>query len=199
MFKWKTTSDSGTITTSAGGLVNTAFGGSIMEVDNNTSTFGGVGNLTALRSLYEEYRIDAIKFTFIPLFSQSVNLAGGNAAGQVTYAINRSPDAALPTRFTDILRQNDCKVFNTNRGFAVTIRKPMWSVTDPLTEDVTPSFLIQNFATEPKHAWCSTRDFASLVSQPTWYGMDFAIENAAATTPIYRLMKTFYISFRSQN
>jgi hypothetical protein len=179
--------------------VNTAFGGSIMEVDNNTSTFGGVGNLTALRSLYEEYRIDAIKFTFIPLFSQSVNLAGGNAAGQVTYAINRSPDAALPTRFTDILRQNDCKVFNTNRGFAVTIRKPMWSVTDPLTEDVTPSFLIQNFATEPKHAWCSTRDFASLVSQPTWYGMDFAIENAAATTPIYRLMKTFYISFRSQN
>lgn len=174
------------------------YGGSILGLDNTANTFGAVGNLTALRSLYEEYRIDAIKFTFIPLFTQSVNIATGNAAGQVSYAINRSPSAPAPSAFTDILRQNDCKVFNTNRGFAVTVRKPMWASyqTNGIAAGATAPGMFSGVAS---HAWCSCRDFAATQSQPNWYGVDLGIENAPATTPLYRLMTTYYVSFRSQN
>jgi len=201
-YKIKTTIDFGTISSDGSGNYVTCFAGNITELDNSAgNNYGAIGQQTALRSLYDEYRIDAIKFTFVPLFTQATGGGGGVSAGQVTYAINKSPDADLPTGFVDILRQNDCKVQNTTKGMAITVRRPQWSAVTPISAQVdTGGAQLRSAVSAASHAWCSTRESFGVdnTKQPYWYGLDFAMENAGASQQIYRLFKTYYVSFRSQ-
>ena len=206
--KFKTTVETGLVTTGAGGTFSTSYGGNITEIDDTAgNNYGGIGMQSALRSLYEEYRIDAIKFTFVPIYTQTIAGPGnGGSGGQVAYAVNRAPGAAVPLSMIDILRQNDCKVFNAIRGFAVTVRRPQWAGTDPLNAAVivpgvgTPYIASAVVAT--KHAWCSTRSLnlaPAYAQQPTWWGMDFCIEGVPGAQQVYKLYKTYYITFRNQN
>jgi len=105
----------------------------------------------------------------------------------------------------DILRQNDCKVFNTTRGFAVTVRKPAWgdyssidgTVVVPSPVPTTGTF--KNAVATTNHRWCSTRDYTSgTYPQPYWYGMDLAINGLPGAATLYRVYKTYYITFRNQ-
>ena len=197
--------DGGAIAVPATGVLYQQLNGVISDIDNSAgNNYGGIGMQSALRSLYEEYRIDAIKFTFVPLATQATQ--GGSTAGQVAYAINRAPWAAAPTNMIDILRQNDCKVFNTTRGFAVTVRKPAWGdfssidgfVTVPSPVPSTGAF--KNAVGTTNHRWCSTRDYTGgSYPQPYWYGMDLAINGLPGAATLYRLYKTYYVTFRNQN
>ena len=195
--------DGGAITTTGAGTLYTQLYGVLTDIDNTAgNNFGGIGMQNALRSLYEEYRIDAIKFTFVPL--ATVSSQGGATAGQVAYAVNRAPWAAAPTSMIDILRQNDCKVFNTTRGFAVTVRKPAWGDIASLDGTVALNLsaatgALKNAAAETKHAYCSTRDYMAGQTQPYWWGMDLAINGFTGGINCYRLYKTYYITFRNQN
>lgn len=193
--------DGGLITTTGAGTYFNQLGGYIGDIDNSAgNNYGGIGMQSALRSLYEEYRIDAIKFTFVPLATQSSQ--GGATAGQVAYAINRAPWSTLPTAMLDILRQNDCKVFNTTRGFSVTVRKPAWGQVSPLTSDLAPSppTNLKNFTSTTSHAWCSTRDSSiANIPQPYWYGVDLAITGFTGGITCYHVYRTYYITFRNQN
>nr|WAE42883.1 MAG: capsid protein [Cressdnaviricota sp.] len=194
--KFKTTVDGGAITTSAGGVLYTQLYGVLTEIDNTAgNNFAGIGQQNALRSLYEEYRIDCVKFTFVPL--TTVAQQGAATAGQVAYAVNRAPWSAVPTSMIDILRQNDCKVFNTTRGFSVSVRKPAWGDITSLDGQITANTL-KNGTAETKHAYCSTRDYMGGQTQPYWYGMDLAINGFTGGVNCYRLYKTYYITFRNQ-
>jgi len=157
---------------------------------------------TALRSLYEEYRFDAVKFTFVPIFTQTIGgAANGGGAGRVAYAIDRAPWSAVPTSIIDILRQNDCKMFNITRGFSVTVRKPAWGTTAPLDGYVAGAAL-RDATTTTSHAWCSCRDYnwgGNGLTQPAWYGLDLAIEGTNGATQCYKVYKTYYLTFRNQN
>lgn len=195
--KFKTTVDGGAISVPAAGVLYTQLYGVLTDVDNSAgNNYAGIGMQNALRSLYEEYRIDAVKFTFVPLSTQATQ--GSATAGQVAYAINRAPWSAVPTSMIDILRQNDCKVFNTTRGFAVTVRKPAWGDITSLDGVVTAATL-KNGTAETKHAYCSTRDYMAGQTQPYWYGMDLAINGLPGAVTLYRLYKTYYITFRNQS
>jgi len=202
--KFKTTIDGGAIAVPASGVLYSQLTGSITEIDNTAgNNFAGIGMQNALRSLYEEYRVDAIKFTFVPLATQAS--MGGSTAGQVAYAVNRAAWSAVPTSMIDILRQNDCKVFNTTRGFAVTVRKPHWGSLDPLSTVVTvastgspPPASIKDAAAVGKNSFISTRDYTNGVTQPDWYGMDLAINGLPGAATLYRLYKTYYVTFRNQ-
>lgn len=197
--KFKTTVDGGAVSVPAGGVLYTQYSGVITDIDNTAgNNFAGIGMQNALRSLYEEYRIDAIKFTFVPLATQASQ--GGATAGQVAYAINRAPWSAVPTSMIDILRQNDCKVFNTTRGFSVTVRKPAWGEYSSLDGTVNATPALKNAAATTNHKWCSTRDYASgTYTQPYWYGMDLAINGLPGAVTLYRLYKTYYVTFRNQS
>jgi len=198
--KFKTTVDGGAITTSGGGVLYTQLAGVLTDIDNTAgNNYAGIGQQNALRSLYEEYRIDAIRFTFVPL--TNVAQQGAATAGQVAYAVNRAPWSAAPTSMIDILRQNDCKVFNTTRGFAVTVRKPAWGTISSLDGSGTVAAAVstlKNAAAETKHTYCSTRDYMAGQTQPLWYGMDLAINGFTGGVTCYRLYKTYYITFRNQ-
>ena len=195
--KFKTTVDGGAVSVPAGGVLYTQYYGVLTDIDNSAgNNYAGIGMQNALRSLYEEYRIDAVKFTFVPLSTQATQ--GSATAGQVAYAINRAPWSAVPTSMIDILRQNDCKVFNTTRGFSVTVRKPAWGDITSLDGVVTAGTL-KNGTAETKHAYCSTRDYMAGATQPFWYGMDLAINGLPGAVTLYRLYKTYYITFRNQN
>jgi len=200
--KFKTTVDGGAISVPGTGVLYTQLYGTITDIDNAAgNNYNGIGMQDALRSLYEEYRIDAVKFTFVPLSTQATQ--GSATAGQVAYAVNRAAWSAVPTSMIDILRQNDCKVFNTTRGFAVTVRKPHWGGFDPLTQTVTvagspAAGTIKDFANVGKHAFCGTRNYAAGTSQPYWYGMDLAINGLPGAVTLYRVYKTYYVTFRNQ-
>ena len=194
--KFKTTVDNGQIVVPSTGVYLQQLYGNIMEIDNSAgNNFAGIGMQNALRSLYEEYRIDAIKFTFVPLSTQSTQ--GSATAGQVAYAINRAPWSGFPTSMIDILRQNDCKVFNSTRGFAVTVRKPAWGAVES-ENGVVSGAAIKDIAATTKHTWCSTRDYSLVsggTSQPYWYGCDLCINGFPGSAIPYHLYKTYYITF----
>lgn len=202
--KFKTTVDGGAISVPGSGVLYSQLSGTITDIDNTAgNNYQGIGMQNALRSLYEEYRVDAIKFTFVPLSTQAT--IGGSTAGQVAYAINRAPWSAVPTSMIDILRQNDCKVFNTTRGFAVTVRKPHWGSLDPLSTVVTvastgspPPASIRDASATTKNSFISTRDYVNGDAQPDWFGMDLAINGLPGAVTLYRLYKTYYITFRNQ-
>lgn len=195
--KFKTTIDGGNIEVPATGVFYGQLAFNLADIDNTAgNNFGGIGMQDALRSLYEEYRVDAIKFTFVPLATTSQQ--GAATAGQVAYAINRAPWAVGPTSFVDILRQNDCKVFNTTRGFAVTVRKPAWGAITS-TDGTVVSNVLHDTVAETKHAWCSTRDYTSGHTQPNWYGVDLGIHGFPSAVIPYHVYTTVYITFRNQN
>jgi len=208
--KFKTTIELPDIQTdNAGSYLNT-LSASIKSVDNTPgNNYGGIGMQTALRSLYEEYKFDAVKYVFVPNYTAVNAGVGLGSSGTVTYAVNKAPGSPLPSAFVDILRQNDCKLSLATKGFSVTVRKPQWGIVAPLGLTVelgaTPTNpgVIRNAVGTSTHQWCSTRDFSlpssSTVSQPSWYGLDVAIEGAPINAVVYRVYATYYMSFRNQN
>ena len=205
--KFKTTIELANLVTDATGKFLTTYGASIKDIDNTAgNNYGGIGMQSALRSLYEEYKFDAIKFTFVPNYTQAASGVGAGNSGSVSYAINRAPAAPGPSSFVDVLRQNDCKVQLATKGFAVTVRKPHWEITAPLglqvnTGPVSPG-IITNAVAQTSSSFCSTRDYSlpsGGLGQPGWFGLDVAVEAAPINAVVYRVYATYYMTFRNQN
>ena len=88
---------------------------------SNSASWQGVSPLAALKAIYGRYCITGVKYTFIPLSTQSV--AGQKNVDRVCFARNKDPQDTL-TDETDIIRQDDCKFTNTARKFSVYIKHP---------------------------------------------------------------------------
>lgn len=76
---------------------------------------------TAIPALFGRYCITGVKWTFIPLNTQTDS--GTRPADRVCYAINRDPQDLL-TGEDDIIRQDDCKFTNSTRKFSVFVKHP---------------------------------------------------------------------------
>lgn len=205
--KFKTTMQLSPVTTDAAGNFKGSFASIITDIDNTPgNNYGGIGMQSALRSLYEEYKFDAIKYTFVPNYTQAAAGVGLGSTGSVTYAVNRAPASQPPTSFVDILRQNDCKVQLATKGFSVTVRKPHWCAITPLNNDVqvgaaNPAKIL-NVTQATSSAFVSTRDYplpSGGFGQPEWAGMDLAIQGAPVSATVYRVYATLYLTFRNQN
>lgn len=92
---------------------------------SNTANYLGVSPQTAIPALFGRYCITGVKWTFIPLYTQTTQ--GGAGAARVCYAINRDPQDQL-TGESDIVRQDDCKFTNTTRKFSVYVKHPKPSI-----------------------------------------------------------------------
>lgn len=97
------------------------------EISTNAA-YGTVSANTAIPALFGRYCITGVKWTFIPLNTQSSS--GTRPADRVCYAINRDPQDSL-TGENDIIRQDDCKFTNSTRKFSVYVKhpKPILAVT----------------------------------------------------------------------
>lgn len=85
------------------------------------SAFLTVSPNTAIPALFGRYCITGVKWTFIPLNTQTDS--GTRPADRVCYAINRDPQDLLVGE-DDIIRQDDCKFTNSTRKFSVYVKHP---------------------------------------------------------------------------
>lgn len=88
---------------------------------SQVASWATVSPFSALCALYGRYCITGVKWTFIPLSTQSI--AGQKNVDRVTYAINKDPQDQL-TGEQDVIRQDDCKFTNTARKFSVYVKHP---------------------------------------------------------------------------
>lgn len=92
---------------------------------SQTANYLNVAPATAIPALFGRYCVTGVKWTFIPLYTQTTQ--GGVGAARVCYAINRDPQDEL-TGESDIIRQDDCKFTNTTRKFSVYVKHPKPSI-----------------------------------------------------------------------
>lgn len=90
------------------------------EISTNPA-YGTVSANSAIPALFGRYCITGVKWTFIPLNTQTTS--GTRPADRVCYAINRDPQDQL-TGENDIIRQDDCKFTNSTRKFSVYVKHP---------------------------------------------------------------------------
>lgn len=90
------------------------------EISTNAA-YGAVSANTAIPALFARYCVTGVKWTFIPLNTQTTS--GTRPADRVCYAINRDPQDVL-TGENDIIRQDDCKFTNSTRKFSVYVKHP---------------------------------------------------------------------------
>lgn len=116
-----------TLTMGTGGRYVRKFACNLSEISTNPA-YGTVSANSAIPALFGRYCITGVKWTFIPLNTQSSS--GTRPADRVCYAINRDPQDVL-TGESDIIRQDDCKFTNSTRKFSVYVKhpKPILAVT----------------------------------------------------------------------
>ena len=75
---------------------------------SQSSSWANVSPFAALNALYGRYCITGVKWTFIPLSTQSI--AGQKNVDRVCYAVNKDPQDTIAGE-QDIIRQDDLQVY----------------------------------------------------------------------------------------
>lgn len=170
-----------------------------------------VGTRDSFRSLYSRYCIVGVKYKFVPTFT-SADASGNRPADRVVYAVNRDPNGVVNDEL-DVLRQNDAKFTNTNRGFTIYVKHPepiLYSSagTAGIQADappIVPGALNQVAATQGnlrKWTWLPTRINPDLQQHPEHVGADIfitGINPAAGAYQAYTMFKTIYVAFKEQD
>lgn len=224
----KETINKGVLTMPAGGgAFIEKFTCNLSEV-SQTASFGGVSPFAALRSLYGRYCITGVKWTFIPLATQSV--AGQQNVDRVCFAINRDPQDVLVGE-QDIIRQDDCKFTNTARKFSVYVKHPVPVIASTANQTgnigLNPTQYNQPTGGNPanplpnqiattlggmKWIWLPTRTInqqdqqGNITSEqfPDHVGLDVVITSQQRVPlqdeyNVYTVYQTLYLAFKEQN
>lgn len=181
VFFFKRTADFGTINVTAANT--TVYGASVF-------TFADIPSFADISSLFDFYKINAVKVSFIPV--ANVTQQTGNAATTVANTIYNNRifscidynDAGIPTSIDQIREYYNCK-WSPNNVIHKRYFKPVPLMDTPL-------------ANEPlqvnKNVWIPTTN--DLVAH---YGIKYAIENTAGAVglQLYKMEVKFYISAKS--
>lgn len=158
----------------------------LLNVQSLTPTFQALTfrlnqlpNSGEFTALYDEYRINAVKISFIPQQTQSVSIGSINNPSNVRFfsAIDYN-DAGLPTSVDDLRQYQTAKytsIFRTHKRY---IYKPK---------------IVDNSSTV-RTAWIATTSPATL-----HYGLKIAVEpmlSSTTTSLDFRVECKFYMSFR---
>lgn len=193
------------------------FTASLSDIDDSHMPPGSTCTpFAAYRSLYGRYCIVGMKLKFVPRYT--VAAQGGTAAYRVAYAVNKDPNF-MPSQEIDILRQVDCKMTNTNRGFTVYVKHPVPvmyitaddSGTHNIAQAVAPGQVRQASLYNDKWNWLPTRvenqsgnpsQFES-ARLPAHVGVDVCITNPTWASgdedvTVYDVFKTVYYAFKHE-
>lgn len=160
----------------------------VITISNISDTFGAydfslndVPNSAEFTDLFDMYKINCVKITFIPQQTQSVSIGAVNnpdASARFYSAIDYN-DSAAPSAITDIQEYQTCKVTPILRQHKRIIYKPKIALSNIVT--MTP--------------WLAT-------STPSvnYHGLKYAIEamsSSTTTTMTYSVECKYYMSFKN--
>lgn len=139
-------------------------------------------------NLYNEYKIRAVKVSFIPLANVS-NMQSSAYSNLIYSAIDTNDFPGTSLSLTDLRQYNTAKWSPYNRIHSRYFY-PRVNLTTPEEGSTTPNSLVL----PGEQPWISTNDSGAryhslLVIPPVIDGID-------ATDPIYRIECTYYLSFR---
>lgn len=132
---------------------------------SQTASWATVSPFSALQALYGRYCITGVKWTFIPLSTQSV--AGSKNVDRVVYAINRDPQDTV-TGEQDIIRQDDCKFTNTARKFSVYVKHPEPMIASTANQSLNNKGLGPQQYNQPTGGTTNPNQVMASPSTPRW-------------------------------
>lgn len=158
-----------------------------LTISNITATYGAYNfsladlpNYTEFTSLYDQYKINCVKLTFLPQMNTSVSIGtinNPNASARFFSAIDYN-DGSTPTSSDDIRQYQSCKVTPILRIHKRVIFKPKILDTN-------------GFSIAP---WMSTA-----TPSANYFGLKYAIEAMDSTSTLsmtYTVEAVFYMSFK---
>lgn len=137
-------------------------------------------NYTEFTSLYDMYKVNAVKITFIPQVTQSVSsgtVNNPNASSRFFSAIDYN-DGTAPTSLDDLRQYQTCRMTPILRQHRRFIMKP--KILDSNGFSISP--------------WMTTASATA-----NYYGLKIAVEpmdSTSTTTMMYTIEAKFYLSFK---
>lgn len=142
-----------------------------------------VPNYTEFTALYDQYKINAVKITFLPEQTQSVSLStANNATGSARFfSVVDYNDSAAPSSIDQLREYQSCK---------------FTSIFKPHKRYFKPRILDSSGIYNPGRPWLSTQTGASI----THYALKIGIEPTQATVATvdqFTVEVKYYLSFRT--
>lgn len=170
--------DMGTITATS---TSTQYGGSVFSLSD-------VPNFGEFTTLFDFYKIKAIKLSFIPASDVTVGVGTGIAIipntvyNQRIFTVIDYNDAGIPASINELRQYKNCK-WSPNNKIHTRYFKP---------RVIIDAGSVNNSVEYRAQPWVkSTQDL-------DYYAIKWAIENTAAIgTQLYRLEAKFYLAFKS--
>lgn len=158
-----------------------------LTIQSITDTFAGynfsledVPNYTEFTALYDMYKINAVKITFLPQMTQNVSLGSVNNPQASTrfFSVIDYNDSSAPTSIDELRQYQSCKMTPILRKHTRFIMKPK----------------ILDSSNSSRSPWIST-------SSPStnYFGLKVAVENMSSSTTTfmdYTIEAKFYLSFK---
>lgn len=155
---------------------------------SNTLGYGGgfdfslidLPNYTEFTSLYDQYKLNAVKITFLPQMTENVSLGSVNnpqACSRFMSAIDYN-DSSAPASQDDIRQYQTCKMTPVLKQHRRYIYKPK----------------ILDSSSTSRSPWMSTASPST-----NYYGIKFYVEpfySTTTTTMIYNVEAIYYLSFK---
>lgn len=139
-----------------------------------------VPGFSEFAQMYDFYKINAVKISFIPTQTVSNSLSTiSNAQNSRFFSVIDYSDDATPSTLNDLRQYSTCRYTNLFRTHTRYIHKPRHSI----------SSYVQS------RQWCATS-----VPSTEWYGLKIGIESMGATVTTsmnYRIEAKYYLSFKN--
>lgn len=157
-------------------------------------------NAASYATLFDLYKLKAVKLTMVPLVSNSeatfTNTAGQAGALPMLYvAPNRDPFVPPPASIADVLNDDGCKVIRLNKPTSFYLSNPKPLITDTRGDQMPFQF---NVGTQP---WLTTGGNSQYVNQITvpHYGHRIVLTNNAAADLVIQLYVKYYFELKEQD
>lgn len=158
----------------------------ILNVDSTLGLFDGFSfrlndlpNVSEFITLYDSYKLNAVKIRFIPQMTENVSLSTVNNPQNVRFfSVIDYSDASTPLSLDDLRQYQSCKMTSIFRTHQRYIYKPK----------------ILDASSSSRSSWIATSAPSTL-----HYGLKIGVENtlsSVSTQMAFRVEATYYMSFK---